>query len=116
MSALSLLPEHSKSLVFGSGLRKDLRLLEVDERLLEEIIDSGCDAGPMRTAMCTVHKKHPHAAPISIYEPDTLQGQSLSDGLSDFTSEQEHSQGYGVTCPRLRLQSEGHPLQKHQGS
>ena len=38
---LALLPDQSKGLVLGRCVRTDWRLLEVDDKLLQEIIDSG---------------------------------------------------------------------------
>jgi hypothetical protein len=40
-TALALQPEENKGLVLCRSVRKDLRLLEVDDKLLKEIIDSG---------------------------------------------------------------------------
>ena len=40
-TALALRPEESRGLVLGRSVRKNWRLLEVDDMLLEEIIVNG---------------------------------------------------------------------------
>ena len=40
-SGLALEPKKSNDLVFSRSVRHDWRLLEVDERMLQEIIDLG---------------------------------------------------------------------------
>ena len=45
-TALHLQPEKPKGLVFGTSVRTDWRLLEVDDEILKEIIDYGCDKAP----------------------------------------------------------------------
>ena len=45
MADLRLAPGRPRTLAFVEGARKDLRLLELDEALLQELLQSGCGRG-----------------------------------------------------------------------
>lgn len=54
-TALSLQPEKATGLVFGTSVRTDWRLLEVDDDLLQEILDHGWVKAPLRSRSCIEH-------------------------------------------------------------